>query len=92
MIMINDYTEIFYGGLSIITGATEENKYHIRIKSPNEIWCGSPGDLEAVCESHDLLIESLILMTGLLEDVYGSEEVHPGIKKAKEALRRANVI
>lgn len=86
-----DYTEIFYGGLSIITGSTEEKKYHIRIKSPNEIWCGSPGDLEAVCESHDLLIDALKATIALLEDDYVDSDISPTVKQAKEALRRANV-
>lgn len=88
--MQNNYTEVFFGGLSIITQLTDEGMHHIRIKNPNELWNGTPADLEEMAGSHNYLKDACmqILAAQKSDDSHGFDNA---LQSIKEALHRSGI-
>lgn len=86
------------GGLVIETEffqSGEGNKYLIIIGTSGEggktLWEGGPGKLEAMCESHSLLIDACLQMLHAKNGDDSDEETN-AYYSIKEALRRADVL
>lgn len=90
--MIQNSAEINFGGLRIVAiHSNEDPNYELSVTTMATIFCGSPAQFEAMCESHQLLIDSCLQMLHAKNGDDSDEETN-AFYSIKEALRRADVL